>query len=83
MLCNDIHDKVLNSVQTWHPGFSALFHYTKFGMASRFWSLMFILDIYAICSQIMVCSRSNKRQSRGLALAGSPFTRLQARRPSE
>ncbi len=28
------NEKVLNSVQTWFPGFSAMCHYTKFGMAS-------------------------------------------------
>src|SRR5260370_31206160 len=28
------NEKVLNSVQTWLPGFSAMYHYTKFGMAS-------------------------------------------------
>src|SRR5260370_38525228 len=33
------------------------------------------MDIYPTCSQIMVCSRSNKRQYRDLALAGPPFTR--------
>jgi len=28
------NEKVLNSVQTWLPDFSAMYHYTKFGMAS-------------------------------------------------
>ncbi len=28
------NEKVLNSVQTWLPGFSAMYYYTKFGMAS-------------------------------------------------
>ncbi len=33
--CVTMHnDKMLNSVQTWLPGFSAMCHYTKFGMAS-------------------------------------------------
>jgi len=31
------NDKVLNSVQTWLPGFSAMYHYTTFGMASGIW----------------------------------------------
>ncbi len=28
------NDKMLNSIQTWPPGFSAMYHYTKFDMAS-------------------------------------------------
>jgi len=28
------NEKVLNSVQTWLLGFSVMYHYTKFGMAS-------------------------------------------------
>ena len=36
-----------------------------------------------MCSQIIVCSRSNKRQSSGLALAGSPFTRLHEQRDDD
>src|SRR5258708_31326958 len=28
------NDKVLNSIQTWLPGFSATYHYTTIGMAS-------------------------------------------------
>jgi len=28
------NDKMLNSVQTWLPDFSAIYHDTKFGMAS-------------------------------------------------
>jgi hypothetical protein len=28
------NDKVLNSAQTWLPGFSAMYHCTQFGMAS-------------------------------------------------
>src|SRR5260370_38846054 len=28
------NDKMLNSVQAWLPGFSAMYHYTKFDMAS-------------------------------------------------
>ncbi len=28
------NEKVLNSVQTWLPGFSAMYHYTTFDMAS-------------------------------------------------
>jgi hypothetical protein len=31
-----INEKVLNSVQTWLLDFSAMYHYTKFGMASIF-----------------------------------------------
>jgi len=31
------NEKGLNSVQTWLPGFSAMYHYTKFDMASAFW----------------------------------------------
>ena len=30
------NEKVLNSVQTWLPGFSAMYHYTKFGMVSSY-----------------------------------------------
>jgi len=29
------NDKILNSVQIWLLGFSAMYHNTKFGMASR------------------------------------------------
>ena len=28
------YEKMLNSVRAWLPGFSAMYHYTKFGMAS-------------------------------------------------
>ena len=29
------YEKVLNLVQAWLPGFCAIYHYTKLGMASR------------------------------------------------
>src|SRR5260370_25505891 len=29
------NEKALNLVQAWLPGFSAIYHYTKFGMASH------------------------------------------------
>ena len=46
------NEKVLNAVQIGLPGFSAMYHYTKFGMASPAGSSWYnFLDVIGICKE--------------------------------